>query len=115
EPSETKTRSIRALLLGYYDEDEFRYAGRVGTGFTVSTEHDLLRKLEIVKSDKMPFAKIPEEERRRKVRWVLPKLVAEIDFRGWTHGEVLRQASFKALREDKAAREVVREIEMRTA
>ena len=42
--------------------------------------------------------------------WVEPKLVAEVDFHGWTHGDRVRQASFQGLREDKPAKQVVREV-----
>jgi bifunctional non-homologous end joining protein LigD len=109
EPSEKKRRAIRSLLLGYYCKHELRYAGRVGTGWNESKERDLMQRLEPLAADKPPFGEIPPEERRRNVRWVQPKLVVEIDFRGWTRDALLRQASFQGVREDKPATQVVRE------
>lgn len=109
EPSEKKRRAIRSLLLGYYDKHKLRYAGRVGTGWNESKERDLTQRLEPLAADKPPFGEIPPEERRRNVRWVQPKLVVEIDFRGWTRDALLRQASFQGVREDKPATQVVRE------
>src|SRR5262249_51964413 len=59
---------------------------------------------------KAPLEIIPAEERGvRKPIWVEPKTVVEVDFHGWTHGDRVRQASFQGVREDKSAKDVVRE------
>ena len=111
EPSDKRGRLIRSLLLGYYDKDALRYAGRVGTGWGQAAERDLQRKLTAVARKDTPLAKIPEEERlSRGVKWVEPKIVVEVDFRGWTGGKLVRQGSLKGVREDKPARQVVREV-----
>jgi DNA ligase D-like protein (predicted ligase) len=97
---------LGALLLGYYDGDELRYAGKVGTGFTRETLHDLANRLAPLKRDRSPFA---DEVRERTATWVEPELVAQVGFSEWTRDHRLRHPRFLGLRDDKAAREVVRE------
>jgi bifunctional non-homologous end joining protein LigD len=97
---------LGALLLGYYDDGELRYAGKVGTGFTRETLHDLAAKLAPLKRDRSPFA---DEVRERTATWVEPELVAQVGFSEWTRDHRLRHPRFLGLRDDKAAREVVRE------
>jgi bifunctional non-homologous end joining protein LigD len=109
-PSTADARAVGALVLGFYDDGELKYAGRTGTGFTHDMARLLFRKLKPLEINQTPFEAIPAEERgARKPVWVQPKMVVEVDFRGWTHGHRIRQASFQGVREDKAAKEVVRE------
>jgi bifunctional non-homologous end joining protein LigD len=97
-----------ALLVGYYDGDALRYAGKVGTGFDQQTLHSLGERLNQLRIDTSPFAD-PGSIRERQVTWVRPELVAQLGFTEWTSAGRLRHPRFQGLRDDKAAREVVRE------
>ena len=109
-PSTADSRAVGALVLGFYGGGKLHYAGRTGTGFTHDAARKLFRKLMTLKSNEVPFEAVPAEERgARKPIWVKPAMVVEVDFRGWTHGDRVRQASFQGVREDKSAKEVVRE------
>jgi DNA ligase D-like protein (predicted ligase) len=98
-----------ALLVGYYDDDGvLRYAGKVGTGFGQETLRTLgarMRKLEQDESPFEPFKPIPPG-----TRWVRPELVGQVAFSEWTRDARLRHPRYIGLREDKPAREVVREV-----
>ena len=109
-PSSADAHAVGALVLGYYERGKLRYAGRTGTGFTHEVARELYRKLKALKVATAPLEPVPKEERGvRAPVWVEPELVAEVDFHGWTHGDRVRQASFQGLREDKPAKQVVRE------
>lgn len=96
-----------ALLLGYYDGGELRYAGKVGTGFTQKTLADLHARMLPLERPESPFAGKPPV--RKGAHWLAPKLVAQIGFSEWTTDGKLRHPRFLGLRTDKKARDVVRE------
>jgi bifunctional non-homologous end joining protein LigD len=102
-----RAERIGALLMGYYEDGEFRYAGRVGTGFTDKVLDDLAARLAPLRRDTSPFGSGPKLP--REAVFVEPCLVAEIEFREWTGDRVMRAPSYKGLRDDEAPRDVVLE------
>ncbi len=106
DPGGSRT-DFGALLVGYYEQGSLRYAGKVGTGFTAATLHDLgirLRKLETAEPAFVDARPLP-----RGAHWTRPALVAQIGFAEWTSDARLRQPRFLGLRDDKSPAEVVRE------
>lgn len=109
-PATNDAKAVGSLVLGYYENGVLKYAGRTGTGFTHKSARALWRQLAPLKIDRVPFESMPPEERRaRRAIWLEPRMVAEVEVRGWTHGGRVRHAAFKGLREDKDPKEIVRE------
>jgi bifunctional non-homologous end joining protein LigD len=99
---------IGALLVGYYDDGDLRYAGRVGTGFTDRTLDELGRILEPLGRRKSPFS---GRQPPRDAVYVEPELVAQVEFNEWTRAGTLRAPSFKGLRDDVDPAEVRRGLD----
>lgn len=97
---------LGALLLGVYEGNKLRYAGKVGTGFDTATLRTLSDELKKLRQDKSPFA---DQVREKTVTFVHPKLVAQIAYTEWTKDGRLRHPAFLGLRDDKAPQEVRKE------
>ena len=107
-PGEGRRReSIGALLMGHFEDGRLRYAGRVGTGFTDRTLSQLTALLAPLRRDEPPFDPAPKLPRN--AQFAAPELVAEVEFREWTSEGMMRAPSYKGLRDDRPAVEVVRE------
>jgi bifunctional non-homologous end joining protein LigD len=103
-----RSERVGALLLGVYERPgALRYAGRVGTGFSEAELDRLGRLLRGLRRADSPFSLGPAPA--REAIFCEPRLVVEVEFREWTREGILRQSSYKGLREDKAPEEVVRE------
>ena len=108
-PSTASRGAIGSLVLGYYENGTLVHAGRVGTGFSNELAVELKKTLQPLESTQPKFKTVVTSPNSRGVKWVKPQLVAEVEYRGWSSDNLLRQASFKGLREDKTAQEIVRE------
>jgi bifunctional non-homologous end joining protein LigD len=105
DPQRSRT-GFGALLVGYYDDGELRYAGKVGTGFDHRMLTDLSVRFRDRQADRSPFA---EPVREKGAHWLRPELVAQIGFSEWTRDGKLRHPRYLGLRDDKAPQDVVRE------
>jgi DNA ligase D-like protein (predicted ligase) len=109
-----------ALIVGYYEGERLHYAAKVRNGFVPLVRREVAGKFKGLEIDSCPFANLPEKKRTqwaltkeemKNCVWLKPELVAEIEFTEWTPDGHLRHSRFVGLREDKEAREIVREIE----
>jgi ATP-dependent DNA ligase len=99
---------LGALLVGYFEGEDCVFAGKVGTGFDRTLLLALRERLGTLEIPQPPFTKgvgLP----RQGAHWVRPEVVAQVGFISWTRHGKLRHPRFIGLREDKAARDVVRE------
>jgi len=111
---------VDALLVGYYEGKELRFAGKVRAGMVPHTRRELASKLKPLRITGCPFSNLPDSDTGRwgggvtadqmaEMTWVRPQVVVQIRFVEWTAEGRLRHASFLGLRGDKAAKNVVRE------
>jgi bifunctional non-homologous end joining protein LigD len=108
-PSTTQRKLVGALVVGHHTNGKLVYAGRVGSGFSNKVAEDLWQRLEVLRINAPALDVAPPADSWRNVRWVKPKLVADVEIRGWTADGIARHAVFKGLRHDKEAADVIRQ------
>jgi bifunctional non-homologous end joining protein LigD len=99
---------LGALLVGYYKDDDFVFAGKIGTGFDTKLLLDLRRRLDALEVPAPPFT-VAKGLPRLRAHWVRPSIVVQVSFIEWTGNNKLRHPRLIGVRFDKSAREVVRE------
>jgi bifunctional non-homologous end joining protein LigD len=106
--------AIGSLALGYHAGDKLAYAGRVGTGWSEALAKSLRKELDKIKAAKPALAKALPAGAEKGVVWVEPRLVCAVEYRDWTRDGLIRNSSFKGLREDKPATEITLEMPQQT-
>jgi bifunctional non-homologous end joining protein LigD len=116
--NEGTSKPFSALAMGVYDGGTLRYVGKVGTGFNDKMQKEMMAQFKPLITDKSPFDVEPDVDKPSRFRpkrlgakptWLKPELVGEVAFAEVTGDGVFRQASFKGMRADKKATDVVLE------
>jgi bifunctional non-homologous end joining protein LigD len=114
-PSTVAPGSVGALALGYHENGKLMYAGRVGTGYSHKQARELRDTLEKIAAPRPALGNALPAGAEKGVRWVKPQLVCDVEFHDWTTDRLIRQSSFKGLREDKTPEEVMLETPQQSA
>ncbi len=122
--NEDTSKAFSSLLLGVYEKGKLQYVGKVGTGFSDKLQKTMMKQFEPLITGKSPFEELPDVNKpsrfrpnppKAKATWLKPELVCEVAFTEVTDDGVFRHPSFQGMREDKQAKEVIREEEIATA
>jgi bifunctional non-homologous end joining protein LigD len=108
-PSTAASGAVGSLPLGYYSDGGLVYAGRVGTGWSASVATSLRKELDKIKAGKPALRKPLPAGAEKGVVWAEPRLVCVVEYRDWSRDGMIRQASFKGLRDDKPAQDIALE------
>lgn len=112
------SKQFSSLLLGVYDDGEFVYVGKVGTGFKDQQQTEMLKLFKPLITKESPFPETPDYNKptrfrpnppKAKATWLKPAMVCEVSFTEVTSDGVFRHPSFEGLRDDKNAKDVTRE------
>lgn len=110
--ADVPARGVGSLLIGYYDEaGALIWAGKVsrGLGLTDAVKHELRALFATMTVKDCPFSPRPPGWLGKNAHWIAPQLVIDVRFRGWTNAGMVRHATMVGVRQDKLARDVVRE------
>ncbi|HYC50547.1 MAG TPA: non-homologous end-joining DNA ligase [Gemmatimonadaceae bacterium] len=99
---------LGALLVGFYDGDDFVFAGKVGTGFDTKLLLSLRTRLDKLEISKVPFTRAKGLPKLR-IHWVRPEIVVQVAFMEWTGDDKMRHPRLLGIRADKTPRECIRE------
>lgn len=121
--NDDSSKAFSSLLVGVFDGKELVYTGKIGTGFNFKTQKEMLKQFKPLIIKKSPFTEVPDINKPSRFRhdpphatatWLKPSLVCEVSFTEMTTDGVMRHPSFEGMREDKKAKDVVRETEKPT-
>jgi len=116
--NEDSPKEFSSLLVGVFEKGKLIYTGKIGTGFTDKMQKEMMQQFRPLVQKTSPFSTVPDVNKPSRFRpnppdakatWLKPKLVCEVSFREMTEDGVMRHPSFEGMREDKNAKDVVRE------
>ena len=114
-------KPFSALLVGVFEKKKLVYTGKIGTGFNIKTQKEMLEQFKPLIIDKSPFTSEPDVNKPSRFRpnppnavatWLKPELICEVSFTEMTSDGVMRHPSFQGMRTDKKANKVVPEKEL---
>lgn len=124
--NEGTSKPFSSLLVGIYENSKLQYTGKIGTGFSLAQQQEMMKQFTSLETKKSPFAVIPDVNKPSRFRpnppqaaaiWLKPKLICEVSFREMTSDGVMRHPSFEGMREDKSPAQVTAEkpVKMKAA